>query len=57
MKLTHEELQEYMRQMKDNELNRRSFNERQRLWNDYIKRVRGGRTETSFDMNRFQRQT
>lgn len=53
MKLTHEELQEYMRQMKDNELNRRSFNERQRLWNEYIKRVRGGRTETSFDMNRF----
>lgn len=53
MKLTSEMLQEYIRQMKEGERLRLSFNERQRRWAEYIKRVQKTRAETSFDMNRF----
>ncbi len=52
-----EDWTEYMRQLKENEAKRLSFNERQKRWNDYLqaKSLRDGpkRSETSFDMNKY----
>lgn len=53
MKLTPEQFKMYMKMLKENERLRRSFNERQKLWEEYMKSVKKGRSETSFNMNRF----
>lgn len=53
MELTPEQFKMYMKMLKENEQLRRSFNERQRLWEEYMKTVKKGRSETSFNMNVF----
>lgn len=53
--MTHETFKQYIKQMKENERLRLSYNERVAKWQAYLDKinVKGYRTETSFSMNRF----
>jgi hypothetical protein len=57
MEMTPEMWKEYMRLLVENERLRRSTNERQAIWAAYLKTLKveetKGRTETSFNMNKF----
>jgi hypothetical protein len=49
---TKEEVEHYVKVMKEHEARRASFNERMEYWNNYNKR-KDLDPETSFDMGRF----
>jgi hypothetical protein len=53
MKLTAEQYKVYIEMLKEHERLRLSFNERHKRWAEYYDKVKGTRTETSFDMNKF----
>jgi len=53
MKLTKEQLRHYIKQIKIHEKLKISTNERNTYWKQYFKSQNSGRTETSFNMNRF----
>ena len=57
MKMTTEMFEEYMKQLKENERLRLSYNERAAKWQAYMDRIKkkGYRAETSFDMNKFSK--
>ena len=57
MKMTAEMFEEYMKQLKENERLRLSYNERAAKWQSYIDKIKkkGYRAETSFDMNKFSK--
>ena len=57
MKMTREMFEEYMKQLKENERLRLSYNERAAKWQVYMDGIKkkGYRAETSFDMNKFSK--
>ena len=57
MEMTREMFEEYMKQLKENEHLRLSYNQRADKWQAYIDKIKkkGYRAETSFDMNKFSK--
>ena len=53
MSVDKQDWEEYMKQLKENEAKRASFNERQRRWQAYLDTKQPKRSETSFDMNKY----